>query len=856
MYKREITEFKDREGTDKWLKEHRREYDKLIYHFSEDDNNDKASKFETAKLRLLFVMLSDGPTRSVSNTLNAVFALCRQKVDREDLFLDFCFFPHAQYRDAMIEDKVPLMHGSIAHAPWHEYDAVLVSHSIQPECFNIPHMFYNSGVSLGHKSRLNEEGTPLIVYGGAASIESILITGAVGEDETDRSLVDIGLMGYGDHWLPQEIIDLMKMKTELGDIKSSENKKKLMEYLIAESPQKGNYYFPWAYKFNWINNLETGEFKFTGYEKLDERVPDRVKVNDVKDGLFLGWTQKHFLLSGENANSSEIMISKGCSSGSCSFKVVGDTWVYTEEGPKRIEELVGKKTDKILSTEMMSYRRVEKQEDAKVVNVWTEDGTRLKVDKEHKFMVYEKGELLEKTTEELEIGDKILKKQGIENFGGYKRVSNIRINERFADLLGFMMADGHIPSRNTEIQVFMKGKEVDHYYPILEEYFGDRKKRVQHVCKDGTDLIVYCKNIYDKVAVFEELGLRSNCDKMRVPEIIFKSPKSVIESFLKGVFQGDGWSNKDIGLTSINYEFLEDINKLLLMVGVRNKIRTRKAPMPKKCKENGSKESFMIKVIDSDSILRFRKNIGFIDKKLDVVTRKITPIFPVNSNIMKELDRKIKDKGMSYQKIKIDRTNIIRSGLSRHYLSKLEDYGIDLSIANLIKEFFITEVSRVEYTEEVSEMYDVVETDNNLCVYDMTLTHQCHEGVISGAWQEKDLATIKEELKEVKRQSAPNNVSSYSYNLNYYAHFLDLLGLYSQEFSTMSLINNRTDIMAAEPDYIRLSKALGLRRFSGAVEGFGDRIRNKILNKNLPREVWMQAVRNILAEKVTEYKWG
>ena len=132
MYKKELTEFKDRKGIDDWLQNHRREYSNLIYHFSEDSNNDKVEKFEKAKLRLLFVMLSDGPTRSVSNTLNAVFALCRQKVNNDDLFLDFCYFPHVQYRDAMIEDGIPLMHGAIAHAPWHEYDAVPMSHSIQP----------------------------------------------------------------------------------------------------------------------------------------------------------------------------------------------------------------------------------------------------------------------------------------------------------------------------------------------------------------------------------------------------------------------------------------------------------------------------------------------------------------------------------------------------------------------------------------------------------------------------------------------------------------------------------------------------------------------------------------------------
>ena len=75
-----LSDLQGREGINKWLLENRRKFSNLIYHFSEDTNNDRVEKFETAKLRALFVMLSDGPTRSVSNTLNAVFALCREKI--------------------------------------------------------------------------------------------------------------------------------------------------------------------------------------------------------------------------------------------------------------------------------------------------------------------------------------------------------------------------------------------------------------------------------------------------------------------------------------------------------------------------------------------------------------------------------------------------------------------------------------------------------------------------------------------------------------------------------------------------------------------------------------------------------
>ena len=64
------------------------------------------------------------------------------------------------------------------------------------------------------------------------------------------------------------------------------------------------------------------------------------------------------------------------------------------------------------------------------------------------------------------------------------------------------------------------------------------------------------------------------------------------------------------------------------------------------------------------------------------------------------------------------------------------------------------------------------------------------------------------------------------------------------------------DIVAHAPEQLMLAKKLGLKRFSGAIEGFGERVREQILNKNLPRETLMQAMRNVYNLRLMHVKCG
>ena len=73
----------------------------------------------------------------------------------------------------------------------------------------------------------------------------------------------------------------------------------------------------------------------------------------------------------------------------------------------------------------------------------------------------------------------------------------------------------------------------------------------------------------------------------------------------------------------------------------------------------------------------------------------------------------------------------------------------------------IHEVVCLNYEES---MYDVLETESNLCVFNSLITHQCAEGNYEGGWTEKTKEQILFEILEAKKYSAAYKYKPYSFN--------------------------------------------------------------------------------------------
>ena len=111
-------------------------------------------------------------------------------------------------------------------------------------------------------------------------------------------------------------------------------------------------------------------------------------------------------------------------------------------------------------------------------------------------------------------------------------------------------------------------------------------------------------------------------------------------------------------------------------------------------------------------------------------------------------------------------------------------------------------------------------------------------------------------MKDTVTNCAPNTISYFSFNLNYYYRFMDLLATGAKYFSGVTLLNERLDVVAHAPDQLKLAKKLGLKRFSGAIEGMGPRIRQGLLNKNLDEATLRQANEVISSLGLMHFKAG
>ncbi|MGL5936208.1 MAG: LAGLIDADG family homing endonuclease [Cetobacterium sp.] len=95
-----------------------------------------------------------------------------------------------------------------------------------------------------------------------------------------------------------------------------------------------------------------------------------------------------------------------------------------------------------------------------------------------------------------------------------------------------------------------------------------------------------------------------------VPEAIWRSPKSVVREFLRGLYESDGSASKagDILLFSIHREFLRDVQLLLLGFGITTKLTQWQG------KKDQHSESWTLHCRKAESEL-FEQAIGFVSQR-------------------------------------------------------------------------------------------------------------------------------------------------------------------------------------------------------------------------------------------------
>lgn len=132
----------------------------------------------------------------------------------------------------------------------------------------------------------------------------------------------------------------------------------------------------------------------------------------------------------------------------------------------------------------------------------------------------------------------------------------------------------------------------------------------------------------------------------------------------------------------------------------------------------------------------------------------------------------------------------------------------------------------------------------------------CHESALYGAWRERSLEDLKKGLLKAKKTSMASSFSYYSFNHNFHSRFPETIMDAYEIFDRISVLNFRVDSLAAQPEYLDLLKALGTVSISGAVEGYGDRIRNQFLKKHLKFEDWLKVAKKVFSLRFVRFKNG
>ena len=131
----------------------------------------------------------------------------------------------------------------------------------------------------------------------------------------------------------------------------------------------------------------------------------------------------------------------------------------------------------------------------------------------------------------------------------------------------------------------------------------------------------------------------------------------------------------------------------------------------------------------------------------------------------------------------------------------------------------------------------------------------CMEGQEGGHYTEKPIEDIEKDILQSKKYSAANNYNAFSYNTNYYSQYYSMLKLFVTHSQSTSIFNQRVDVVANSPEYVFLSRKVGVIKMSMACEGLSDRLRQRILNKNLTRETLIRACRNVFRQKMIHLKF-
>lgn len=268
--------------------------------------------------------------------------------------------------------------------------------------------------------------------------------------------------------------------------------------------------------------------------------------------------------------------------------LVGNTRVPTTSGIKQISQIQkgdtvrrGGKSSKVVETFMYPGRDT--------IKITTSRGYQIEGTEEHRIIVG--GNLMK--LQSIQIGDVVniepceisendyqtvpidcVKYQRtIGNRGADELLPKVTITERWGEFIGIVLGDGSISSKN-DIAIAMAQTDTE-MIEWVNKFATDLGLHVWSSKRPPNSLSMVIGSTVVRNFLAHRLGMRPiNEKKLCVPEVIWKSPKSVIAAFLRGCFETDGTVEcSGLSFCSKQESLAKELQILLLGFGIQSKMK-------------------------------------------------------------------------------------------------------------------------------------------------------------------------------------------------------------------------------------------------------------------------------------------
>jgi ribonucleoside-diphosphate reductase alpha chain len=213
-----------------------------------------------------------------------------------------------------------------------------------------------------------------------------------------------------------------------------------------------------------------------------------------------------------------------------------------------------------------------------------------------------------------------------------------------AALAGWLQSDGFVgqytgTNRSLTIEAMtVTPAELDWMTRALDGVFPDTHRHERTVTTQDENLDCRRTRLYGVgLAPFiDKWGLRDRGVEMQVPSHLFKAPLPVVASYLKSIFQAEGYvSLRDrsavVAVDMISEELIRGIQRLLTRFGIFSRVSFKPDSRPDR------KGCWSVRIQTLGDRLRFGEDIGFIDPRKEAKLEQSYSIAGLPTHDTKEL---------------------------------------------------------------------------------------------------------------------------------------------------------------------------------------------------------------------------